>query len=157
MGAETVKVFHGTEESLVRALESGSDLFYACSPGLRTAIFSNDIRISVLHSGGLTTEREYITYWEIPLSLLSLVTSNTHGLRWYVPSLEVGVDDLESIPTEFMQKNSFLKRRGIASVATAQTAVQNGQVVFVRTPNQYYQGAEEVDKVLARFDKINRT
>lgn len=40
---------------------------------------------------------------------------------------------------------------GIHDVKTAEATVHNGQVVLVRTPNEYYQGAEEVDTILARF------
>lgn len=102
MSEAEVTLYHGCEESFVRLLEQGADLYYAYRKTLPTAIFSNDIRYAILFAGGFTKERSYVTEWLIPISLLTLLDEGVDNSRWYVPNQIV--EDLSEVPRSVTNK-----------------------------------------------------
>jgi len=149
-----IRVFHGTEQSLVDALNRGKDLFYAYRPNIARAIYTTNEKEATFWSGiTFSKEKEFVTTWSIPSYLLLLIEQRENGVCTYLPKLTV--ENLNVLPTNFLSSSQFLRMEGIHDLDTAATAVQRGQVVFVHTPNEYYIGAEAVDTILARMRRDN--
>lgn len=149
-----VEVFHGGVESLVQALDRGQDFYYPQHGRLLTATFSSDIRYAVIMSSEFTREKEYVTRWEMPTTLLTLIELGAEGVAWFAPNLLV--NSLEDLPSEYLR--TYLERdrkRRFPSRQHLEIAFKKGEIVFTRAPHEYYRGAEAVDEVLKRFDRDN--